>query len=205
MNTVQRIAKNTAALFAAQVVVAILSLILSIFIARNLGAVFFGKYSFALAFTAIFAVVSDLGYNTLLIREVARDKSQASKYLNNVISMRALMSLVNFAFIVITINVMGYPTDTKNIVYLFGVYTLVVSFSAVFKVTFRAFEKMLIGIGKVLKKKKPDVVLVEGDTNTVLAGAFVDTKSHIKVGHVDAELRSYQGENQNKTFNKACL
>ena len=37
---------------------------------------------------------------------------------------------------------MGYPADTKNVVCLFGIYTLIVSFSAVFKVTFRAFEKM---------------------------------------------------------------
>ena len=81
MNTVQRIAKNTTALFAAQFVVSILSLVLSIFIARSLGDVTFGKYSFALAFTAIFAVFSDLGYNTLLIREVARDKSVASRCL----------------------------------------------------------------------------------------------------------------------------
>ena len=142
MNTVQRIAKNTTALFAAQFVVSILGLILTIFIARSLGAVIFGKYSFALAFTAIFAVFSDLGYNTLLIREVARDKSQASKYLNNVLCMRALLSFVIFALIVITINVMDYPADTKNVIYLFGIYTLIVSFSAVFKVTFRAFEKM---------------------------------------------------------------
>ena len=142
MNTIQRIAKNTAALFAAQFVVSLLSLALSIFIARSLGDVIFGKYSFAIAFTALFAVFSDLGYNTLLIREVARDKSQASKYLNNVLCMRALLSLVIFALIVITINLMSYPADTKNAVYLFGIYTLIVSYSAVFKVTFRAFEKM---------------------------------------------------------------
>ncbi|MCK4736429.1 MAG: flippase [Methanophagales archaeon] len=142
MNTIQRIAKNTAALFAAQFVGAILSLVLTIYIARSLGDVIFGKYSFALAFTAIFAVFSDLGYNTLLIREVARDKSQASKYLSNVLCMRALLSFVIFALIVITINVIGYPADTKNVIYLFGIYTLITSFSAVFKVTFRAFEKM---------------------------------------------------------------
>jgi len=54
--------------------------------------------------------------------------------------------------------------------------------------------QILIGVEKILLSERPEIVLVEGDTNTVLAGALAAVKIGIKVGHVEAGLRSYDYE-----------
>lgn len=51
--------------------------------------------------------------------------------------------------------------------------------------------KILTKVEQILLKDKPNVVLVQGDTNTVLSGALAATKLNIKVGHIEAGLRSY--------------
>lgn len=142
MSTVQRIAKNTAVLYAAYITAAILGLVLTIYVARILGDVTYGKFTFAIIFAGFFGILTNLGMNAIIIREVARDKSKASKYLGNIVILRIILAVIVLALIVVVINAMDYPPDTVTAVYIFGGYTIITSLANIFRVTFRAFERM---------------------------------------------------------------
>ena len=51
--------------------------------------------------------------------------------------------------------------------------------------------KCLLGMEGVLDQAKPDLVLVHGDTSTTFAGALAAFYHQVKVGHVEAGLRTW--------------
>lgn len=142
MGAARRVAKNTAALVSAEVVSKALMFVFVVYLARMLGDVEFGKYSFAFAFTGIFSILTAMGLDPLFVREVAGDKRLAARYLGGFLIIRVIASLVTLILIFVSINLMHYPHDTKNVVYLIGVYAVLNSIATLFKSLFQAFERM---------------------------------------------------------------
>ncbi len=54
-------------------------------------------------------------------------------------------------------------------------------------ITSRAMQ----GLEQVIKKEKPNIVLVHGDTTTTFAGALVAYYNQVDIGHVEAGLRTW--------------
>ncbi len=52
-------------------------------------------------------------------------------------------------------------------------------------------SRVLLGLEKVIQEVKPDLVLVHGDTSTTYAGALAAFYNQVKIGHVEAGLRTY--------------
>ena len=51
--------------------------------------------------------------------------------------------------------------------------------------------EVITGIDDVIKKERPDVILVHGDTTTAMAAALAAMNNQVRVGHVEAGLRTY--------------
>ena len=51
-------------------------------------------------------------------------------------------------------------------------------------------SRLLQGLDKMLKQYRPDIVLVQGDTTTVLAASLAAFYNRIAIGHVEAGLRT---------------
>ncbi len=64
--------------------------------------------------------------------------------------------------------------------------------------------EIMIRLSKILDETKPDTVIVQGDTNTVMASAVTSLKSKVPVSHVESGLRSFDWR-MPEEHNRICV
>lgn len=152
MNTIQRIAKNMAVLFVARIANMLLGFFYVMYVARYLGPANYGILSFALALTGIFGVIANFGLDPLTVREVARDKSLAGRYLANGIILKLIFGSLTFLIVSLVVNFLGYTEVTKKVVYIVTVSTIIAGINNLFNSIYQAFERMeFISIEQILQ------------------------------------------------------
>ena len=142
MSTANRIAKNTTILLFATFISYILGFFTTLYTARYLGAEGFGVISLALALTAIYGIFTDLGLSTLTVREVARNKKLAGKYLVNTTFIKLILVTLTLVFLILTTKVVGYSQQVNYVIYLIAFSMIFGSFSGIFYSIFQSYEKM---------------------------------------------------------------
>ena len=140
--TTGRVIGNTFWLLLQKIGGSALTLLLTIYLARQLGSQGFGALTFALSFSLLFLVLSDMGITTLTIREVARDKERGPKYVGNIASLKLFLSIFAFMIILIATFFMKVPFDTRIVIYLVGAGVIFKNFGAFWGAIFQANEKM---------------------------------------------------------------
>jgi len=116
--------KNSISISLTRITVSVSLFILAIIVARRLGPVEFGKYSIAISLYAIFELISDLGLENLAIKEISQDESKSGLFFSNGIALGVFSTSACFLLLILTANLMSYPGEIKNVIYLTGILLL---------------------------------------------------------------------------------
>jgi O-antigen/teichoic acid export membrane protein len=139
---VVNIAKNTSYFTLALIMQKAVSFVYFIMIARTIGPEDLGKYYFAVSFTTIFAIFIDVGMTSVLVREVAKHKESAERYIRATLGLKLLLMVFSLGTVIVLINLLGYPQLTKDLVYLSSVAMILDSFTLTFFGVSRGYHNL---------------------------------------------------------------
>jgi len=137
----QTIFKNTFWLFFAEIISHFLRLILIIFIARVLGAEEYGKFTFALSFVSLLAILSDLGISSLITREFSKQKENEKEYAD-IISLKMFLSISVAIITFILSFFIGVEESIQKTIWVLIAFIFVDGFFSIFYPFVRARLKM---------------------------------------------------------------
>lgn len=137
-----RLARNVASILSSDVVNRGTTFLVYALVARHLGADQFGQMSLALALFYTFQVLAAAGLRTLLVREIAKDRSATSRYLIAGSGLSIVGSSASIVALHVFVRVMAYTEDTSSIILLLSFGLLPYALSSVIEAIFQAWERM---------------------------------------------------------------
>ena len=146
-STVRRVTKNSVAPIVLNLMNRVVAMGFAALMARLLGPEGSGKYAYAIVIFGWFDILTNFGLNTLLLREVARTRTQANRYFVNTTVLRLLM--IGIAVPLLGLFLLArqalldpdLSADTVNAILLLFVGLVPATISAGLTALFQAYER----------------------------------------------------------------
>lgn len=155
----QKIAKNTLVLVVAELAMRVLGIVYVASLARYVGTSGVGAISTATALTTIVAILIGPGLETLLVRDVARDRTQVGPYLSTMLFLKACLAVPFFLVIIAIVHTADYPAQVVPIIYAYAVLTVLDALGSIFASVFQAFERMEFQATAVVLRDSINILL----------------------------------------------
>ncbi|MDQ3076063.1 MAG: flippase [bacterium] len=152
--TKQTIIKNTFWLIAGEFGMRILKLFLFIYATRKLGITEWGLFSYTLAVMGFFGIISDIGINSVLLRETAQGKARQPEYISTSFFLKLGLSVFSSLSLLCVIIFLADDSSVKVLIPLVATLLLFESIQDFGFSLNRAFERMevetIIKIGSTI-------------------------------------------------------
>jgi O-antigen/teichoic acid export membrane protein len=141
-NTIkQTIFKNTFWLGVAEAASRVLKMVLMIYVARILGATEYGKFTFSLAFIALFSVFYESGLPLIVTREFSGEKEREKEFYS-VLSLKIVLSLGALILIMIGSFFVTPDQVVRKVILILAIFSLISSFLVIIYAFFQARQRM---------------------------------------------------------------
>ena len=137
-----RIFKNTSSLFSAHLIGRLGSLVITIWLMpRYFTESELGGYFVAIALTNLIAILTELGLQNPLIREMTLHPQHTRHYLGNALIIRSILSIIAYGIMIIS-GILLYPSIIVKMIVFLGFAEIANSLAQLYRCVFRAHEEM---------------------------------------------------------------
>ncbi len=123
--------KNTSWLFAEKILRMVVGLFVGIWVARYLGPEQFGLFSYIQSFTAIFMLVAALGLDSIIVRELIKDKSRQNELLGTAFWLKVGGSVIVLLLLAVAIQFTSNDSYTNTLVFILSSSVIFQSFNVI--------------------------------------------------------------------------
>ena len=140
--TGRRILINTGALAGSSLWRIVISFLLQLMIARQLGVVSFGQYTIALAYLHVCQIISELGLPTLLVRDLAQMPQLRRSYFFIALRIQSLMAVAAWGGLILITLALPLSPSTQMVLWVVGASLPFYAITSACQMLFQSGERM---------------------------------------------------------------